>query len=454
MNDRRLQVRQTGVALLLMLLMVIIFAAIFTVYSARETHLSAQNANREQTMRSLAAAKRILLEHAITDAIKLNGETEAATPRLGELSCPDSNNDGVTAGCPNVGWFPWETLEAGDLRDSNGERLWYFIAEDFQDDGVSEPKINSTTAANGSLGFLRVIDAAGVELRAAAIIVAPGEALPGQTRTPVDTVGMNATAVIANYLEGENAETGGGYDNLFHNFTTATQNDQMIVITVDELMEQLSAIALREAAAVMKRYYEDNHFYPYMELDYYAACDTDSDSLQRTIGFLPVKAHQSSIDWQVDANEPNPYPGPCPYTKSLTQAELGSYGLQKWFTQQDWHKYIFGIIAPACTFDGCTKSGGVCSGCDSMGSFLSLTDAAGTTTGIQAMVVHVGPQLSDNISCNLGGSYTQSRVDYPYANYERLCDYLESVTNTDNDTSYVQQTLSTVANDEFLIVNP
>lgn len=425
--------------MLLTLLMVIVFIGLLMVYSSSDDAEQSRIRQKEKTARALALAKEALLSHAIIDAVS----TAQTSPRPGELPCPDRDNDGAADGgsaCIPVGWFPWKTLELEELRDTADERLWYAVSEDFQDDGESEPVINSAATFNN---LLHILNTSGVETgTAAAVILAPGSPMPGQTRSAADSV---VADVIQQYLEGTNNDS----DDTFTNEATSALNDQIIVITADELVEKATDVAMREARSVMKRYYRENHFYPYAEFDKWASCDANSASLQRTIGFLPVKSYQDGSTWPPLSEEPNSYPGPCPYLYSLSQQELDVYGLRDWFINQDWHKNIFSVIAPACTFDGCAKTGGVCTGCNTAGTFLSLNG----TGGIQAMVVNVGAELANTV-CAPGTNHTQARITYPGSGYDNLCDYLESVDNTDNNEAFVQQTESGTVNDEFLIVDP
>lgn len=93
--------------------------------------------NAQTTTNALAQAKHALISRAASDA-----------NHPGSLPCPDavtniagSNvpNDGIAdllAGqsCPSlIGRLPWRTLGLPDLRDGDGERLWYMVAPAFQD---------------------------------------------------------------------------------------------------------------------------------------------------------------------------------------------------------------------------------------------------------------------------------------------------------------------------------
>jgi hypothetical protein len=392
---------------LLMLLALIVFAAGFVVYSSDDAE-TIRIAERQKTARALAEAKKKLISYALVNWIG-----QGVNGRPGELPCPDTDNDGGSQGaaCPsNIGWLPWKTLELEDLRDSSGHRLWYAVSEDFRDRAAG-PVINP-----GSIGQFRVLDDFGLETdRAAAVIIAPGAPLPGQSRLESD----NNIAVIQNYLENENAEIGASFDNNFTNvLIPGVINDQVITITIDEIMNSVAPVVMKEVAAALKQYFDAEGFYPYSELNTSAACDNNTDISRRNAGFPVVSV----------------LPG-CPYAKSLSD-----YALPAWVTALDWHKYVFSIIAEACV-PGTTN-------CDGAG-FLSL-DGVG---GIQALVAYTGRALN-GITCFANPSHDQIRS--PVAGWDELCNFLETVENTngDDDLVYIRPAPAENSNDRFMIVAP
>jgi hypothetical protein len=84
----------------------------------------------KKTAAALVQAKEALLGFAA--GIDL---TAAGTPRPGDLPCPDFDNDG-TADTPcagaALGRLPWQRLGLPDLRDGDGERLWYAVSSNFK----------------------------------------------------------------------------------------------------------------------------------------------------------------------------------------------------------------------------------------------------------------------------------------------------------------------------------
>ena len=212
--------QQSGIALL-MLLIALILAGGYAFY--RSANVGQSNTPQVTKLAAtLARAKEALIARAVTDA-----------NRPGSLPCPDliTDNPGfnnrpgdgqadmfigaATAECPSyVGWLPWVTLDLPESTDSSATRLWYAISPTLRDDNSASP-INSDTAAALS------IDSGG---EIAAIIIAPGGALDGQTRPSSNP---------ADYLEGDNAN---GDNNYVSSPTTATFNDVIAIITRQELM--------------------------------------------------------------------------------------------------------------------------------------------------------------------------------------------------------------------------
>src|SRR5690606_22372944 len=123
--------------------------------------------------------------------------------RLGELPCPDTDDDGtglvVATGLPEncdaqdkrLGRLPWKSLGLPDLRDGDGERLWYAVSATFKRDLLTHCAL--PTAADcinsDSRGTISVRDPNGalrydgtnpdpwIPSGAIAVIIAPGAAL-------------------------------------------------------------------------------------------------------------------------------------------------------------------------------------------------------------------------------------------------------------------------------------
>lgn len=217
---------QQGAALLLMLLSLLLIAS----YAWYQAGRAGGQAGHRELNERLQRAKEALIARAVTDA-----------NRPGSLPCPDlitddnglnnhpndGKSDNLTRNdCPSyLGWLPWVTLDLPELVDDSGSRLWYVLARSLRDDDLAQP-INSDTATPLSLDGRGDI---------AALIIAPGAALSGQSRP---------SSHPADYLEGENANG----DYLFASGPASEQlNDVVLALTRQELM---SAVEKRVAAEV------------------------------------------------------------------------------------------------------------------------------------------------------------------------------------------------------------
>lgn len=138
--------KQHGQALLI-LLVILVIGLSATIYALVSPPRSSVERDKI-TADALAQAKAALIGYAAGVSDLAGGE------RPGDLPCPDSNDSGAP-GTPNcntqalrIGRLPWKTLGLPDLRDGDGERLWYAVSSNF--------KNNSRTAcaAPGDAGCL------------------------------------------------------------------------------------------------------------------------------------------------------------------------------------------------------------------------------------------------------------------------------------------------------------
>ena len=128
----------------------------------------------------------------------IEGERSAAG-RPGDLPCPDLNNDGgADPPCFNpvdrIGRLPWRTLGLPDLRDGNGERLWYAVSVNFKnlprttctnwfDAGCLNSESKGTLTVRSASGALLYngTNPAGARSGAVAVVFSPGPILTRQS---------------------------------------------------------------------------------------------------------------------------------------------------------------------------------------------------------------------------------------------------------------------------------
>ncbi|HEU4707994.1 MAG TPA: hypothetical protein VFS17_01670, partial [Methylophilaceae bacterium] len=165
----------------------------------------------------------------------------------------------------------WKSLNLGDLRDGNKDKLWYALSPAFN---KSASVINSDTTP--TLGMN------GTANSAIAVIFSPGNPLSGQTRTsPTSSNPPN----VSDYLEGDNS-------NGDVNFVTATAttgfNDQLITIEPDDVFPLLEKRVLREIKNYLTTYKSQWGAYPFPATFSNPTTASYVGSAGNTGGLLPV----------------------------------------------------------------------------------------------------------------------------------------------------------------------
>jgi len=243
---------QHGAALMVMLVILILGAV--TIFVSALSSSAIPIARDKVTADALAKAKEALIGYAVSDS-----------NRPGELPCPDFNNDGVVditndysgSNCKNlIGWLPWKTLGLPELRDANGDHLWYAVANPFH--ANSSATLNSDTQTLYPTQMLTVIDgttSATLESGVIAIVFSAGSVLSSETRSPNDN---NATNAVQNYLEGKNAilntvvfQTAN--DKLVP-APTLTVNDRLLTINYNALFPPVERRIARETKSCLDNY--------------------------------------------------------------------------------------------------------------------------------------------------------------------------------------------------------
>ena len=257
-SDNAPRNRQSGAALLIMLLLLVLGA---TVLFSRNLSSQLPSASRARAnAEALAEAKEALLGYAATWDATHPGE-------LGFLPCPDRDATGVTVEGEAheltcglqyqsiLGRFPWRTLGLDPGRTHGGECLWYAVSGSWKAAGPTKP----TLLNEDSSGQFRIVAADGTTViagstaaeRPLAVIIAPGPLLAGQVRSTAATgvAQCGGNFVAANYLDNDPA-SGINNSNLaaaadaVDDFITADPgakavNDQVIFITRQELQNRL-----------------------------------------------------------------------------------------------------------------------------------------------------------------------------------------------------------------------
>jgi hypothetical protein len=281
--------------------------------------------------------------------------------RPGSLPCPDTDNDGVAdggglcTGPPFIGRLPWATLDLPDLRDGDGERLWYALSPAFRDHSMAGPAVSSNT-----LGQLQVTGMA-PSANVVAIVFAPRTTVDNQNR---DAAGQNT---LANYLEGENANGDSTYAN---GLPTDTFNDQLLVVGVDDLMPAVERRVAREAKTCLLKYAAANGGrFPWAAPLNSVFYDDDED---RLAGRIPRILDDSESTWTGHSvtwpSSTGPVTTPC-------------FGVTTWWDR--WRDLLMYQVAEPFSPDG----DGVC-GTDCL--------VVNGTTSVRAVVVVAGRAFASN----------------------------------------------------------
>lgn len=193
------------------------------------------------------------------------GQKSGGSYRPGDLPCPDRNDNGQdddgncnTVVGQRIGRLPWKTLGLPDLRDSAGERLWYAVSNNFQDNSRNYP-LNSDT-----LGEYTITGLTGPKV--IAVVFSPGTALGTQDRSTTATALCTTTSTTivrsrcaANYLDGIN---GSGTSTFTTALIPGTSNDKLMLITSDFLFAAVTSRVAKEILNALESYYVANGVYP------------------------------------------------------------------------------------------------------------------------------------------------------------------------------------------------
>ncbi len=201
---------------------------------------------------------------------------------LGQLpSMPD------TSPCldPNTGLNVYEGLSTypglgQDFRDAQGNRLWYAVSRNLVRDHQTStnPIINPNIINAPAYQWLQVLDRNGnlISNRVAAVIIAPGDALDGQSRAGAADAsqfldGFQIGAAVFNnrgyatddedFIMGDDSRNVSAIDPTFvqpYNF-----NDKLVYITIDELMAAIEKRVGEQVRTSLKTYQDTNGYYPY-----------------------------------------------------------------------------------------------------------------------------------------------------------------------------------------------
>ena len=234
--------KQTGVSLLIVFVVLIFGASSYLLLSF---DLNKRELEKNQkTMQALNEAKLAIIGWSVKHK------------NPGTLPCPEdvtlvgTFNEGNSRSTCNevnpIGRLPWKTLGIGDIRDGNGDKLWYAISSGFR----SKP-INLNTSATLSVNSQAS--------RVVAITFSAGSPLTSQKR-------INQTD-IAQYLDLSNVN---GVPTFLMGKAKEDFNDRLLFVTKDDLFNAVSMRVLGDIRGTAGQgglvdFYFKNGFYPYAD---------------------------------------------------------------------------------------------------------------------------------------------------------------------------------------------
>jgi hypothetical protein len=225
--------RQHGYALLFMLI-VLVVGSLYSVVSQLDA-VQAKYLQAQGTGGTLKLAKDALLGYATT--YRDNNSSDV----FGYLPCPSTyvgtNPDmwgtadsTCTAGA--IGLLPYKTLGLPDLRDADGNCLWYAVSGSFKN-SAQVPPLNWDTQGQFTIVGMSVAPEQG-DGGAAAVIIAPGAALTAHATQPNGPCRVDPTG-IGSYLESYTAAT-----NTFTPGVPGTSNNDVLAwITPKEIFDRI-----------------------------------------------------------------------------------------------------------------------------------------------------------------------------------------------------------------------
>ena len=229
---------QRGATLIVMATVLVLGFAWFTVGALGKTAVT--TAEREaKTAAALQAAKKALLGHVAHYAALTNFEFP------GRMPCPESlnafgtpANEGEAPGnCSNtiaeIGRLPWKTLGIDQLRDGDGEPLWYALSPNFHpvsfplNPAPPNPYLNFGTPAALPFDGSNVV----------AVVIAPGRALQSN---PCNAVNQQVNRYATPLQPSKFFECGNATGSYTNPGSGTASNDRVLAITQAEWAEAIA----------------------------------------------------------------------------------------------------------------------------------------------------------------------------------------------------------------------
>ncbi|VAW54888.1 hypothetical protein MNBD_GAMMA05-1845 [hydrothermal vent metagenome] len=194
--------RQKGIVLLGFVIFIIM--GVLAYYLNTFSVVEIRQQQKKVTTKALQQAKQALIAYALVYGdVDGNSDTFIDFPgEYGFLPCPDIGYAGFfegiedSAACgtfmsPQIGFFPWKTLDIPTLKDDSNTCLLYAVSGEYKN--IEAALVEKTAMLNEDTnGMFQIVNQAGVviqgaapEDRVVAIIFAPGKVISGKSRNNV-----------------------------------------------------------------------------------------------------------------------------------------------------------------------------------------------------------------------------------------------------------------------------
>ncbi len=265
--------KQRGISVLLIIFILSIGAISYLGISLNAN--SAKIERDRQTNNALAEAKAALIAYAMA-VDTTPGACTTNCPRPGDLPCPDTNDDGnAEASCGNaagttqqanrLGRLPWRTLNLPELRDGNGEHLWYAVSSNFKRNTRFSPLNTDTNGTITIRGFSgNVLNDATNNAGVVAVILSVGKPITRQDGLSQNRTGANInnpTHYLDNALGEDNAAfVDSGADGFISGPIQDVNgnqilNDRLVTISHDEIFAGIEKRVAADVANALMDYY-------------------------------------------------------------------------------------------------------------------------------------------------------------------------------------------------------
>jgi hypothetical protein len=284
--------KQNGIILISL---VFIFSLMITGYLISHFNTTSRQLQQNTaTLNKLGYAKETLLAWAVSNS-----------NNFGQLPYPDRNTGGGYDGfsdCPPsntpfndpesyrllIGKLPvygqthpciknWNGFGLGE-NEYEEKRFWYAVSRNIVHqyeylitDIRSDPIINPSLIDHPTYPWMKVFDVNGnlISDRVAVVIIDPGNAIGDQSRSDTATIENYLDSFVNNGVSYSNQDYDSPDEDFFqHNAvnnqdSTLTINDQLVFITIDELINALEKRVGLEAVAQLNRYHQHHSSYPF-----------------------------------------------------------------------------------------------------------------------------------------------------------------------------------------------